>query len=140
MAKDKPGEVNGRPQLTRDGFTQLQERVDDIRERRLPEMRPLLVETERDERIVAEFERLMEEASALDTLLAQADVISITADATEDLAIPEAPYSFGVLETAQALGDFQSLDRTGRRGLLVRLSKRDVDQFEAVAKQLVEAL
>ena len=42
--------------------------------------------------------------------------IIITADATEDLAIPEAPYSFGVLETAQALGDFQSLDRTGRRG------------------------
>jgi len=66
--------------------------------------------------------------------------IIITADATEDLAIPEAPYSFGVLETAQALGDFQSLDRTGRRGLLVRLSKRDVDQFEGVAKQLVEAL
>jgi hypothetical protein len=66
--------------------------------------------------------------------------IIITADATEDLAIPEAPYSFGVLETAQALGAFQSLDRTGRRRLLVRLSKRDVDQFEGVAKQLVEAL
>ena len=66
--------------------------------------------------------------------------IIITADATEDLAIPGAPYSFGVLETAQALGDFQSLDRTARRGLLVRLSKRDVDQFERVAKQLVEAL
>ena len=31
-------------------------------------------------------------------------------------SLPEAPYSFGVLETAQALGDFQSLDRTGRRG------------------------
>ena len=55
-------------------------------------------------------------------------------------SLPEAPYSFGVLETAQALGDFQSLDRTGRRGLLVRLSERDVDQFERVAKQLVEAL
>ena len=66
--------------------------------------------------------------------------IIITADATEDLAIPGAPYSFGVLETAQALGDFQSLDRTARRGLLVRLSKRDVDQFERVAKQLIEAL
>jgi hypothetical protein len=38
--------------------------------------------------------------------------IIIAADATEDLAIPETPYSFGVLETGQALGDFQSLDRT----------------------------
>jgi len=66
--------------------------------------------------------------------------IIVAADATEDLAIPGAPYSFGVLETAQALGDFQSLDRTGRRGLLVRLAKRDVDQFQKVAKQLVDAL
>ena len=39
-------------------------------------------------------------------------LIIITADATEDLAIPEAPYSFGVLATGQALGDFQSFDRT----------------------------
>ena len=66
--------------------------------------------------------------------------IIITADATEDLAIPGAPHSFGVLETAQALGDFQSLDRTGRRGLLVRLPKRDAELFEKVANQLVEAL
>jgi transcription elongation GreA/GreB family factor len=49
----------------------------DIRERRLPEMRPLLVETERDERVVAEFERLIEEAGEIDLLLAQAEVIAI---------------------------------------------------------------
>jgi glucose-6-phosphate isomerase len=65
--------------------------------------------------------------------------IIITADATEDLAIPGSPYSFGVLETAQALGDFQSLERTGRRALLMRLGKRDVDQFERVARQLARA-
>ena len=74
---DKPGEANGRPQLTREGYDQLQRRVEDIRERRLPEMRPLLVETERDERVVAEFERLTAEADATEILLAHADVISI---------------------------------------------------------------
>ena len=38
---------------------------------------------------------------------------------SEDLPIPGEPFSFGVLEMAQALGDFQSLDRTGRRALHV---------------------
>ena len=78
---NKPGEVGGRPQLTRAGFDQLHERVVDIRERRLPEMRPLLIETQRDERVVAEFERLIEEAGTLDALLAQADVIIISPEA-----------------------------------------------------------
>lgn len=74
---DRPGERAGRPQLTREGFSQLEQRVADIRERRLPEIAPLLAETERDERVVAEFERLLAEAGDLDTLLAQSDVISI---------------------------------------------------------------
>ena len=64
---------------------------------------------------------------------------SITADAPEDLAIPGETYSFGVLEMAQALGDFQSLDRTGRRALFVRLRDRDVEQFEKLAAQLTAA-
>ena len=74
---DRPGEHRGRPQLTREGFLRLEGRAADIRERRLPDMRPLLVETERDERVVADFERLLEEANGIDTLLAQADVIDI---------------------------------------------------------------
>lgn len=74
---DRPGERDGRPQLTREGYEQLAERVADIRERRLPEMRPLLVETERDERVVADFERLMLEAETIDALLAEAVVIEI---------------------------------------------------------------
>ncbi len=40
-------------------------------------MRPLLVETERDERVVADFERLLLEADSLDALLAEAQVIAI---------------------------------------------------------------
>lgn len=74
---DRPGERAGRPQLTREGYDRLEERAADIRERRLPDMRPLLVEAERDERVVAEFERLLDEANSIDTLLAQADVIGI---------------------------------------------------------------
>lgn len=84
MAKNKPGEINGRPQLTREGYDQLLERATDIRERRLPEMRPLLVENERDERIVAEFERLIEESALIDALLAQADIISLDPAAVAD--------------------------------------------------------
>ena len=41
----------------------------------------------------------------------------IVAEADEDLAIPDQPFSFSVLETAQALGDFQSLDRDRPAGL-----------------------
>src|SRR5207253_3909185 len=51
--------------------------------------------------------------------------IILTAPARDDLAIPNAPYSFGVLEEAQALGDFLSLDKTGRRALLLQLPTRD---------------
>jgi hypothetical protein len=53
--------------------------------------------------------------------------IVITAEPDEDLAVPGEPFSFGVLETAQALGDFQSLDRAGRRALFVRAPRRDPD-------------
>ena len=66
--------------------------------------------------------------------------IIITAEPASDLPIPGEPFSFGVLETAQALGDFQSLDRTGRRALLVQLPQRDVDQFQRVAHKLLSVL
>jgi glucose-6-phosphate isomerase len=62
--------------------------------------------------------------------------VIIAAEPADDLPIPGEPYSFGVLEMAQALGDFQSLDRTSRRALLVRLDHRDVSQLQAIATQL----
>lgn len=74
---ERPGERGGRPLLTREGYARLEERAAEIRDERLPSMRPLLVETERDERVVAEFERLMAEASAIDSLLAASEVIDI---------------------------------------------------------------
>ena len=62
--------------------------------------------------------------------------IIVTAEVAEDLAIPGEPFSFGVLEMAQALGDFESLDKTGRRALHVHLPKRDVQLLRDVFKQL----
>jgi transaldolase/glucose-6-phosphate isomerase len=65
--------------------------------------------------------------------------IVITADAAEDLAIPGERFSFGVLEMAQAIGDFQSLDRTGRRALLVHLPGRDPALLKTMATTLLAA-
>ena len=51
--------------------------------------------------------------------------VIVTADVTEDLPVPGETYSFGVLAAAQAVGDFQALDRLGRRALLIHLPRRD---------------
>jgi transaldolase/glucose-6-phosphate isomerase len=64
--------------------------------------------------------------------------IVITADPAEDLAIPDQPFSFGVLEQAQGLGDFQSLDKTDRRALHIHLSRRDPAVLRAVTTALLE--
>jgi glucose-6-phosphate isomerase/transaldolase/glucose-6-phosphate isomerase len=49
----------------------------------------------------------------------------ITAAVVQDLSIPGQPYTFGTLEQAQALGDFDSLNDTHRRALHVHLPVRD---------------
>jgi glucose-6-phosphate isomerase len=66
--------------------------------------------------------------------------ILVTAPAGDDLPIPGEPFSFGVLEMAQALGDFQSLDRTGRRALFVELPRRDAKLLERLLDGLVTRL
>ena len=48
--------------------------------------------------------------------------LQITAAASEDLAVPGRGYTFGVVEAAQALGDFEVLAERGRRVLRVHLS------------------
>ncbi len=67
----------GRPLITELGREQLEAQLADIRGRRLAELRPLLVEHERDERDVRAFEQLLEEAESLDRFLAEAHTISI---------------------------------------------------------------
>lgn len=57
------------PALTAHGRRRIQERIDEITNQRLPELRPLLAERERDERDVATFERLLAESLELQALL-----------------------------------------------------------------------
>jgi glucose-6-phosphate isomerase len=64
--------------------------------------------------------------------------VVIVAEADEDLSIPDHPFSFSVLETAQAVGDFQSLDREQRRALLVTIPKRDAQLLQRVMSSIVD--
>jgi hypothetical protein len=43
----------------------------------------------------------------------------ITANDTVDFAVPGEPYTFSILKQAQALGDFRSLAKRGRRAIRV---------------------
>ena len=43
----------------------------------------------------------------------------------QDVDIPGQAFSFGTLELAQALGDFNSLDATGRRAVHIHLPAPD---------------
>ena len=63
--------------------------------------------------------------------------VVITADPEADLPVPDEPFSFGVLEMAQALGDFQALDRTGRRAVHVHLPRRDPQLLKRVVERLL---
>ena len=63
------------PRLTAEGYAMIEQRLADIRDRRLPELRPLLVEHERDERDVAQFESLLAEEARWQALLAEAEVL-----------------------------------------------------------------
>ena len=60
----------------------------------------------------------------------------VTAPAEADLPVAGAPYSFGVLELAQALGDFQSLDGAHRRAAHVHLQDRSADSLARLTKLL----
>ena len=64
----------------------------------------------------------------------------ITAEPASDLAVPGEPFSFGILETAQALGDFQSLDGTGRRAVYVHLPRRDPELIRTLSSALLETV
>lgn len=67
--------------LTPDGRDELRSRADQLRCQTLPQLRPLLTEAERDERLVAEFERAQAELDRLEQLLAAAAVLQSDPDA-----------------------------------------------------------
>ena len=73
----RPGERDGRPQLTPQGARLMTDRVTAIREVHLPSLRDVLVDKDADERDLAAFERLLAEAAHLDSVLAQADLLDL---------------------------------------------------------------
>jgi len=62
--------------------------------------------------------------------------LQITADDAADLPVPGARYTFGIVKTAQARGDFQVLLERGRRALHVHLGA-DVDAGLGRLEQIV---
>ncbi|MEX0830584.1 MAG: hypothetical protein WD032_10110, partial [Nitrospirales bacterium] len=64
--------------------------------------------------------------------------IQVTCDDAEDLAIPDEPYSFGILKAAQALGDLQSLSSRQRRVIRVHVGS-DVMKGLTRLEQAIEA-
>jgi hypothetical protein len=65
--------------------------------------------------------------------------LQITGVHRADLAIPERPYTFGILQQAQALGDYQALTERGRRVLRVRCEHvdRGLEQLTQVVERLL---
>jgi glucose-6-phosphate isomerase len=66
--------------------------------------------------------------------------VLISATPRVDVPIPGELFSFGTLEQAQALGDFASLDATGRRALHVHLPAPDRRLVRQVTDALLERL
>ncbi len=66
--------------------------------------------------------------------------IQVTAPDKVDLDVPGAPYSFGILKEAQALGDFQSLLAHGRRAIRVDLGDDALAGLRKLQEILAEVL
>jgi transaldolase/glucose-6-phosphate isomerase len=64
----------------------------------------------------------------------------ISAEPETDLPVPDESYSFGVLEQAQASGDFASLDSASRRALHVHLPRPEPGLLHGVCAALAAEL
>jgi glucose-6-phosphate isomerase len=65
--------------------------------------------------------------------------VLVSATPVGDLPIPGEAFSFGTLEGAQALGDFASLDETGRRALHIHLPSPDPVLLDRILDALLNA-
>lgn len=66
--------------------------------------------------------------------------IQITADPTRDLPIPGQPFSFGTLIRAQSMGDFQSLQKHGRRAIRLHIRGDHAEGMEHIRQAIREAV
>ena len=62
--------------------------------------------------------------------------LQLTADDGPDVAIPDRPFSFGQLIQAQAAGDYEVLERRGRRVLHVHLGNQPEKLIDEIADAL----
>jgi len=66
--------------------------------------------------------------------------VLITATPRADVSVPGELFSFGTLELAQALGDFASLDATGRRALHAHLPALSPPLIRTLAAALLSRI
>jgi transaldolase/glucose-6-phosphate isomerase len=66
--------------------------------------------------------------------------LQITCDDASDLAVPGQKYTFGLVKSAQARGDFAVLAERGRRALRVHLGKNLKSGLSALAKAVAQSL
>lgn len=64
----------------------------------------------------------------------------LTADDTADAAVPGAPYTFGVLKHAQALGDLEALRKHGRRVIRIHLDRNARQGLNQLERAVTAAL
>jgi glucose-6-phosphate isomerase len=62
--------------------------------------------------------------------------LQLTANHIKDLPIPRKPYTFGTVADAQALGDFQSLQATGRQVIRVQMPRSEVSFIKRLIAQI----
>ena len=62
--------------------------------------------------------------------------LQLTTEHAQDKAIPDAPYTFGVLADAQALGDLQALRAAKRRAVRVHLGYDPEEGIRRMADEL----
>ena len=63
--------------------------------------------------------------------------LQLTAEHTQDVTIPDAPYTFAVLADAQAVGDLQALRASERRAVRTDLGSNPEAAIRGMADELV---
>jgi transaldolase/glucose-6-phosphate isomerase len=66
--------------------------------------------------------------------------LQLTADSHRDIVVPGTGYTFSLMKQAQALGDFESLQRHGRKVLRIHLGHEVQTGLETLLKNMKEIL
>ncbi|MCB0727484.1 MAG: hypothetical protein KDD00_08470 [Ignavibacteriae bacterium] len=66
--------------------------------------------------------------------------VQIVAEDTRDIAIPDKPYTFGILKNSQAIGDYESLVKHNRRVIKIDLGKDIERGFKKLFKILKKVI